>query len=229
MSVDKLAVEIQHRFGPAFALDVDVAFQTDRIALFGPSGAGKSTILRAIAGLWTPQRGRIVVDGTVVFDAGAGVNLPPRARRVGYVPQDALLFPLRTVRQNLEFGRANAGRLPLADVATALEIDHLLDRRPRLLSGGERQRVALGRAILAAPRLLACDEPFSALDAPRRNRMIGVVRRWGDEMAIPVVLVSHDVVEVRALADRVVVLDGGCGRGTVAADALPEPETPQPG
>ena len=226
MSTPRLEVSIQHRFGPAFALDVDVAFPSVRAAFFGPSGSGKSSILAAIAGLWTPARGRIVVDGTVFFDHAARVCIPPRARRVGYVPQDALLFPLHTVQQNLEFGRTTHSQLQVQDVAAALEIDHLLTRRPRLLSGGERQRVALGRAILANPRLLACDEPFSALDAPRRNRLIDVVVQWCEHLAIPAVFVSHDVNEVRALADSVAILDAGLAKSCALPNALPDAAVP---
>ncbi|MEM6995220.1 MAG: ATP-binding cassette domain-containing protein [Myxococcota bacterium] len=227
MTAPALEVRIAHRLSPGFALDLDASFDAPTIALFGPSGAGKSSILGAIAGLWTPDTGRIVIDGRVVLDTKRGIDIPPRDRRVGYVPQDSLLFPLRSVRENLVFGQPSdtAPAAPVEALAEALEIEHLLGRRPRMLSGGERQRVALGRAMLSAPALLACDEPFSALDSPRRDRLVRVLLDWRERQGVPLVLVSHQLDEVRAVAEAVAVLDAGAVTEQTTPDALPSPRS----
>lgn len=195
--------------GPRFELDVDVRAEAPRVALFGPSGAGKSSLLSAAAGLVRPRAGRIQLGQTVVFDSDTGVDVPPERRRVGYVPQDSLLFPLSTVRENLGFARPAAPALSLAEVAEALAIDDLLDRRPMFLSGGERQRVALGRAVLSEPAALLCDEPFSALDRARRDALVDTLEGWRARLGIPLVFVTHQRDEVEALADHVAVVHGG--------------------
>jgi molybdate transport system ATP-binding protein len=214
-----LQVRIEHRYGPSFALDVSLSLDVACVALFGPSGAGKSSVLTAIAGLWTPDSGRVVVSGRTLLDTAADVDLPRRHRRVGYVPQEALLFPLLSVRANLEFGRPAEPSFTVDEVAEALEIPHLLSRRPRMLSGGERQRVALGRAILAEPAILLCDEPLSALDDARRLRLLEVLVTWRARLGIPLVLVSHHRSEV-AVADTVAVFEAGHVARRVAPDAL---------
>jgi molybdate transport system ATP-binding protein len=205
-----LDVRVQHPWSSGFELDVAFSSTAQSLALFGASGAGKSTILSCIAGLLRPKMGHVHVDGTVFLDTETGVFLPPRARRVGLVLQDAWLFPLLNVRRNLAYGQPRDDRrFEIEEVAERLEIAHLLGRRPRNLSGGERQRVALGRAILSEPRLLLCDEPMSALDAPRRDRLLPVFRAVCDELGMALVVVTHDRVVVDALADEVVHLDGG--------------------
>jgi len=204
-----IEVNVRRRFSQDFALDVGFSARSRALALFGPSGAGKSTVLAVVAGLVRPEQGHVRVEGTTWFDAAGRVDLPPRRRHVGYVVQDALLFPLLSVRHNLVFGAPASPRLDLDEVARLLEISHLLDRRPRHLSGGERQRVALGRAILSEPRLLLCDEPFATLDEARRDRLVDVLRRVREHLALPMVLVSHRADEVASLAEEVIHLEDG--------------------
>ena len=179
-------------------------------ALFGPSGAGKTSVLNMVAGLLRPEMGRIVVGGEVLFDSAAGVDVPARHRRAGYVFQDGRLFPHKRVRDNLLYGwrlAAPADRWMTLDDATGfLGIAHLLDRWPRTLSGGEAQRVAIGRALLSGPRFLLMDEPLASLDRARRDEIMGVIERLRDELKLPVLYVSHDRDEVDRLAGRIVLL-----------------------
>lgn len=182
-------------------------------ALFGESGAGKSTVLHLVAGLLRPDRGRISVNGTVFTDTDSRVFLPPYRRRVGYVFQDALLFPHLSVRQNLLYGRwftkPEPNDISLDQVTGLLGIAALLDRRPTTLSGGERQRVAIGRALLASPRILLMDEPLAALDIDRKREIIPYIQRLRDELDLPILYVSHAIEEVARLADRVILMSGG--------------------
>jgi len=182
-------------------------------ALFGPSGAGKTSVVNMIAGLLTPDRGSIALDETVLFDAAAGIDVPPYRRRIGYVFQEGRLFPHLSVRQNLDYGRRMSGHRPDAGeferIAALLDIGHLLDRRPRMLSGGERQRVAVGRALLMRPRLLLLDEPLASLDDARKREILPYLVRLRDEAKVPMVYVSHTAAEVRRIATTVVRLDGG--------------------
>lgn len=180
------------------------------IALVGPSGAGKTSILNAIAGLQSPRAGRIEIDGRVLYDSAHGIDVPTHRRRVGYVFQDARLFPHRDVRGNLLYGR-HAGSKPsqgqaqfdLDSIVALLGIGHLLQRRPANLSGGEAQRVAIGRALLSQPALLLFDEPLSALDQARREELIPYLQRVRDEIRLPMIYVSHHPEEVRRIADVV--------------------------
>jgi molybdate transport system ATP-binding protein len=206
-----IQLSLRHEFGGGFFVDISIESHSRSLALFGPSGSGKSTALHAIAGLFRPAEGHIRLAGRVLYQRPGGVDLAPRQRRVGLVVQDALLFPLMTVRENLLFGAPppSERQLDLGEVSEMLEIEHLLDRRPRNLSGGERQRVSLGRAVLSEPDILLCDEPFSALDAARRDRLCSMVARIRDDLEIPLFLVSHSVSEVLALADEVVLLEEG--------------------
>lgn len=209
-------------------LEVDVRLPLDRFelrvrflagggvtALFGPSGAGKSSVLEVVAGLRRGAVGRVMLDGRPWLDSDAGVALPPEKRSVGYVPQEGLLFPHLDVRGNLLSGASRArraGREPnreLVAVAELLELGPLLDRAVGTLSGGERQRVALGRALCSGPDLLLLDEPLAALDLPLRRRLLPFLRRLRGELDIPMLLVSHDPVEVQALADQVLWIDQG--------------------
>ncbi|WP_075793881.1 molybdenum ABC transporter ATP-binding protein [Massilia putida] len=198
----------------AFQLDVDLALpQCGISALFGPSGSGKTTILRAIAGLEHALGGYVALGDNVWQDDARGVFLPVHRRALGYVFQEASLFPHLSVCANLEFGRK---RVPVQDRRFALEpvtellgIKGLLDRRPDGLSGGERQRVAIARALLASPRLLLMDEPLAALDLRRKLEILPYLERMHEELAIPIVYVSHAPDEVARLADHLVLLDEG--------------------
>jgi molybdate transport system ATP-binding protein len=199
-----------------FALDVDAGLPTPGVsALFGVSGAGKSTLIAALAGLLRPTRGRIVVDGDVLFDAERGIDVPTERRAVGCVFQDARLFPHLDVRRNLEYGlkrardRRQAPTFAFDRIVALLGLELLLARRVHQLSGGERQRVALGRALLAQPRLLLLDEPLASLDAARRDDLLPYFERLRDELAVPIVYVTHAFDEVIRLAQQVVVLDRG--------------------
>lgn len=170
--------------------------------LFGPSGAGKTTVLDMIAGLLRPATGHVRVGGRTLFDAAAGVNLPPEHRRVGYVFQDVRLFPHRRVRANLRYGARHRDRVE--EVARQFDIAHLLDRWPRTLSGGEARRVAIARALLSEPDFLLLDEPLSSLDARRREEAIAAIEQVRADAGLPMILVTHDPSEAERLGDRVV-------------------------
>lgn len=178
------------------------------VVLAGPSGAGKSSVLNMVAGLLRPDTGQVRVGGATLFDDAAGVDVPAERRRAGYVFQDARLFPHMRVRANLLYGwrlAPAAERWMTLEEATAfLGIGHLLDRWPRTLSGGEARRVAIGRALLAGPRFLLLDEPLSFLDPPRRAEIAGVIERVRDELALPILMVTHDEREAERLAGDVV-------------------------
>jgi molybdate transport system ATP-binding protein len=208
-----LAVDIRHRRGD-FALEAAFAVDEPGVtALFGPSGAGKSTLVQAIAGLLRPDAGRITLDGATVVDVAAGRFVPARHRGIGCVFQDGRLFPHLSVRDNLLFGARRAGgrrgSVGFDDVVALLALGPLLGRRPRRLSGGERQRVALGRALLTAPRLLLLDEPLSALDAELKGEILPFLAAVRDEARVPMVYVSHALDEVTRLADTLVLLERG--------------------
>jgi molybdate transport system ATP-binding protein len=181
-------------------LALDVALVTDApiAALFAPSGAGKTTLLNLVAGLLRPDGGRIRIAGATLFDSAAGIDLPPEARRIGYVFQDRRLFPHLTVRQNLLYGRRDPAR-PLEPVLALLGIGHLLDRWPANLSGGEAQRVAIGRALMSDPRVLLFDEPLSHLDRARRDEILATIERLRDETGLPMLYVTHDASEIERL------------------------------
>ena len=192
-------------------LRVEFSAPTGLTALFGPSGAGKTSVLDAVAGLLRPIEGRIVVAGQVLFDSAAGIDLAPERRACGYIFQDNRLFPHRSVRDNLLYGwrLAPPARrwMTLNEAAGFLGIGHLLGRMPATLSGGEAQRVAIGRALLSGPRFLLMDEPLSSLDAARREEIMTVLERVRDELALPVLYVSHDRAEVDRLAGHIIPLE----------------------
>lgn len=209
MSID---AQLRHSFG-AFSLDVSFRVEEPGItALFGPSGSGKTSTINALAGLFKPREGRIVIGKRTVFDAKRGVFVPIYERRVGYVFQDGRLFPHMSVLDNLRFGWRRAGRANdsiLADIISLLGLETELERKPATLSGGERGRVALGRALLTDPELLLLDEPLAALDAALRDEILPYFERLRDQARIPMVYVTHSVEELSRLADQVVVLNAG--------------------
>ena len=207
-----LAVQAEKQLGE-FSLNVSFTSNTTATALFGPSGAGKTSVINMIAGLVAPERGRIVLDGDVLFDSGTGTNVPAWRRRLGYVFQEGRLFPHLSVKRNLDYGRWISGRArdpkQFSHVIELLDIGHLLDRRPGKLSGGERQRVAVGRALLMQPRLLLLDEPLASLDAARKCDILPYLERLRDEARVPLIYVSHNAAEIRRVANRVVRLESG--------------------
>lgn len=196
-----------------FGLEIDAALDRSITGIFGPSGAGKTSLLDLIAGLRRPLAGKVQLGDTVLCDASARMHLPPRLRRVGYVPQDLALFPHLKVRANLLYGHretASADKLfTLGHVAEVMEIAPLLARDVTTLSGGEQQRVAFARAVLSAPRLLLLDEPMSSLDARLKTRLIPYLQRIRDEFRIPLIYVTHDATELGALCDEVLVMERG--------------------
>jgi molybdate transport system ATP-binding protein len=191
-----------------FPLQIKADLSAPVTAVMGPSGAGKTSLLDAIAGLRPVASGRIAVDDEVLVDTAAGARLPPQRRRVGYVPQDAGLFPHLSVRENVLFGARGATR-EVGLAIDALEIGSLGARYPASLSGGEKQRVALARALATRPRLLLLDEPLAALDVSLRERIVPYLLRIRDEWATPMIYVTHNVGEARVLAGEVLLLEGG--------------------
>jgi molybdate transport system ATP-binding protein len=216
-----LRVDVAKQLGE-FSIEAAFASEGRVTGLFGASGAGKTSLVNMIAGLLRPDRGSIAIDGEKLDDSVARTHVPAHRRRIGYVFQDARLFPHLDVRHNLDYGR-RMNRLAddpaqRARVTDLLDIGSLLDRRPGQLSGGERQRVALGRALLAQPRLLLLDEPLGSLDEERKVEILPYLVRLRDEAGIPMVYVSHDAGELRQLATQIVMLK----RGRVVAFGGPE-------
>jgi len=211
-----LSAGIRKRFASTereFSLDVEFNAGPGFTILFGPSGAGKTTLLDCVAGLATPDAGRISIAERVLFDANTSVQVPVARRGVGYVLQDLALFPHLTVEQNTEYGLAHLLRSARKQRATAMlqefRIDHLRQQLPGKISGGERQRVALARALVTDPRILLLDEPLAALDASTKARIIDDLRRWNQVHRIPILYVTHSREEVTALGERVLVMDQG--------------------
>ncbi|ELY4521456.1 molybdenum ABC transporter ATP-binding protein ModC [Cronobacter turicensis] len=178
-------------------------------AVFGVSGAGKTSLINAISGLTRPQHGRIALNDRVLSDTETDTFLPPEKRRIGYVFQDARLFPHYKVRGNLKYGMAKEMASQFDKLVTLLGIEPLLDRLPGTLSGGEKQRVAIGRALLTAPELLLLDEPLASLDVPRKRELLPYLQRLAREINIPMLYVSHSLEEILRLADKVLVLEQG--------------------
>jgi len=218
-----LAVDVEKRLGD---FSIAAAFEAaDGVtALFGASGSGKTSIVSMIAGLLTPDRGRIQFGDSVLFDGKSGVNVPAHRRDIGYVFQEGRLFPHMNVASNLDYGRRMRHR-PRDPAATARVVDllgigHLLQRRPGALSGGERQRVAIGRALLMGPRLLLLDEPLASLDGARKREILPYLVRLRDEGGIPMIYVSHHAPELRRIATAVVLLENGRVTASGGLDVL---------
>jgi len=218
-----IAAEIRHDFS---RLRLDVAFVTDGglTALVGPSGAGKTTVLNALAGVVHPDRCIVRFDDEVIADTTAGIWRPAHRRGIGYVFQEPRLLPHLTVEQNLQYGRwfrdGSPRAVALDDVVRLMNLEPLLRRRPSRLSGGEKQRVALGRALLAHPRLLLLDEPLASVDRAHRDEILPALDRLRAEHAVPVIYVTHAWTEVASRADRAIVLrDGQVVFNGPAADA----------
>jgi molybdate transport system ATP-binding protein len=196
---------------PHFSLEVNLELRGRITVMFGPSGSGKTSLLDLIAGLRRPTSARIELDGEVLTDTAGGVRLPPHRRRIGYVPQDLALFPHLSVTQNLLYGKRSdaSPNFSFEKVVALLELQPLLQRRVTDLSGGERQRVALGRALVSAPRLLLLDEPLASLDARLKAKVLPYLTRIRDECAVPMLYVTHDRFEALTLADEMVVMAAG--------------------
>lgn len=207
-----LSVDVEKRLGE-FSLTAKFDAAGGATALFGPSGSGKTSIVHMIAGLVSPDRGRIALGDQVLFDSATRTNVPAHKRRIGTVFQEGRLFPHLTVAKNLDYGRW-MGNLPVdeaerARVIELLNIGHLMTRRPGHLSGGERQRVAFGRALLMKPRLLLLDEPLASLDRARKQEILPYLAKLRDEAKVPMIYVSHQAGEIVRLASQVVRIDGG--------------------
>ncbi len=223
-----LSVRLSHAL-PDLTLDVAFDAPPGITVLFGRSGSGKTTVINAIAGLLRPDHGRADVAGRTLFDIEQGIWTPPNRRRLGYIFQEARLFPHLSVRQNLTYGQRFAPKgtnLPaLEDVVDMLGIAPLLQRRPSALSGGEKSRVAIGRALLAGPELILADEPLAALDEARKAEILPYFERLRDQTQVPILYVSHSVAEVARLATTVVALENG----RVARQGPPEDILADPG
>jgi molybdate transport system ATP-binding protein len=220
MSVE---ISLRHKVG---ALDIAADFisASGITALFGRSGSGKTTLVNMVAGLTRPDSGVIKIGNRVLFDSARGINLPPHRRRVGYVFQEARLFPHLTVKQNLNYGafftKARDMR-HFSHIVSLLGIGHLLERRPLHLSGGEKQRVAIGRALLSDPEVLLMDEPLASLDDDRKGEILPYLERLRDEAEMPILYVTHAVPEIARLASSVVLIaDGKSIASGTAAEIL---------
>lgn len=192
-----------------FLVDLRVDLDARAVALVGPSGAGKTSVLEAIAGLRLPHDGRIALNGRVLFDSAGGIHVPARLRRIGYVPQDVLLFPHLDVRNNVTYGHPRGRATDLATLVELLELSALMERRVASLSGGERQRVALARALHSGPDVLLLDEPLAAVDLARRQRILDALLRIRDDLGVPLVYVTHSPDEAMAIADVALAMDEG--------------------
>ena len=195
-----ISVDVEKRLGD-FALRLTFDAEPGITALFGPSGSGKTSALNMVAGLLRPDAGRIITGDRVLFDAAEGVDLPPEARRAGYVFQEARLFPHLRVRANLLYGERPGG-FGFDEAVALLGLSALLDRWPRHLSGGEAQRVAIGRALVSNPEFLLLDEPLAHLDRARREGILAAIERLRDATGLPMLYVTHDAAEIERLGAR---------------------------
>lgn len=218
-----LSMQVTKCFG-SFTLTTDFTAQGDRIGIFGKSGGGKSTLVNLLAGLLEPDRGEIILDGTCLYSSSRGINLPPEQRRIAMVFQHHCLFPHLNVRNNLLYGFKRCPpqqrSIDFDALVALLKIGKLLDRGVNHLSGGEKQRVALGRAILANPRLLLMDEPLSALDDTLRFQIIPYLKSVSESFGIPYLFISHSMVEMRLVTDTVLVVEKGRIEEQISSEQL---------
>ncbi len=204
-----IEINIQKQLGELL-LDVDLNIpNTGVTALFGVSGSGKTSIINIISGLLTPDKGRVCLNGSVLYDSKSKINLVPNKRNIGYVFQDARLFPHYTVKGNLCYGMKKQAVNNFEKITNLLGIHHLLDRYPAKLSGGEKQRVAIGRSLLCEPDLLLMDEPVSALDMPRKKELLDYLEVLANEINIPIIYITHNLDELERLANNVAIVDNG--------------------
>jgi molybdate transport system ATP-binding protein len=189
-----------------FVLSIRDAADVEVLGVFGPSGSGKTSLLEAIAGIRTPDSGEIRIGGKTLFSSAQRINVKARARRIGYVPQDSLLFPNLDVRGNITYG-AKAG--DFEGLVSILDLQALLNRSVKMLSGGEKQRVAIARALMTQPSILLLDEPLAGVDRERRDLILPYILRIRRELHVPLIYVTHDAEELNAIADRVLLLDRG--------------------
>ena len=201
----EIAIDITLR-QDAFTLTVRDTASVEVLGLFGPSGSGKTSLLEAIAGIRAPESGEIRIGGRTLFSSVQRINLPARERRIGYVPQDSLLFPNLDVKGNVAYGAQGADIRALAEI---LDLSPLLDRRVAMLSGGEKQRVALARALMTRPSILLLDEPLAGVDRERRDLILPYILRIRRELHVPLIYVTHDRGEIDSIADRILLLDQG--------------------
>ena len=199
----ELSIDVAMRQG-AFVLSVSDAASVEVLGLFGPSGSGKTSLLEAIAGIRTPDAGEIRIGDRILFSSSKGINVPARERRIGYVPQDALLFPNLDVTRNINYGKHAAG--DFESLVKILDLQALLDRRVGMLSGGEKQRVAIARALMTRPSILLLDEPLAGIDRGRREVILPYILRIRKELHVPLIYVTHDEEELKSIADRVLRL-----------------------
>jgi len=216
--MSRLEFRCRHRYASGFTLDVDFATDAPITALCGPSGSGKTTVLSMIAGLRTPDSGRIQLGDRLLLDTATHINLPPERRRIGYVFQEHLLFPHLNVRDNLLYGEQRRGKIndgeprkaaTLDELVALLDLDGLLDRQPHTLSGGQRQRVAIGRALLRGPDLLLLDEPLGSVHETLRTDVIRFLQTEIQTWGIPILYVTHQADELRELGAPVIELERG--------------------
>ena len=192
----------------SFLLSVRESASVEVLGLFGPSGSGKTSLLECIAGIRTPDAGEIRIGDRMLFQSAVGINVPARERRIGYVPQDALLFPNMNVTANIRYGESQE-RNGFDALVEILDLQLLLDRRVQNLSGGEKQRVAIARALMTRPSILLLDEPLAAVDRDRRDVILPYILRIRKELHVPLIYVTHDAEELQSIADRVLHLDAG--------------------
>ncbi len=221
-----LQIELAKKF-KKFALDASFSVESELSVLFGPSGSGKSLTLKMLAGLITPDEGKIILDGEILYDSAAGISLPAHRRSIGYVFQDLALFPHMSVQQNIAYALPKEkDKLVVArkvdEMLHRLEIDNVADSSVDEISGGQRQRVAIARAIIAHPALLLLDEPFSSLDMKLKKEIYQLLLKLKEHLQIPIILVTHDLWEAKKLASKIVVYGGGRIERTIARSEIEE-------